>query len=150
MKLFLRNILILLPFSAAVCSCSLAKSDADFSFNDVHKGRILITGTVSELGSAQPLKDIKITFKAYLPDNSGATLILTDEVYSGNDGIYVINASAVKTPLLCKIIAEDMNSVYESQTHDISVTWSGPSYDKKNTSFVVNDSHFQLQKIRIQ
>ncbi len=146
MKLFFRNIFVLLSFSAAVCSCSMAMGNI---YDNEASGRILITGTVSELGSALPLKDIKITFKAYPANGSEVFPVFTDEVYSGYNGIYAIEASVSDMPLLCTIMAEDTTGTYESQTHEISVTWSGPSYDKKNNSFVVNDSHFQLSRIRI-
>lgn len=148
MKLFFRNIFVLLSVSAAVCSCSMA--NADF-FDSEASGRIVITGTVSELDSAKPLKDIRITFMAYQANSQAPSIpVFTDEVYSGDDGVYVIDALSNVTPLLCKIIAEDISSVHESQTHEINVTWSGPSYDRKSNSFIVNDSHFQLSIIRLK
>lgn len=119
------------------------------AFDNMADGRILITGTVSELGSAQPLKGIRITFKAYPANGADAVYpVFEDEVYSGDNGVYLIAASASAIPLLCTIMAEDMDNVHESQTHEISVTWSGPSFDKKNNAFIVNDSHFQLSRIR--
>lgn len=147
MKSFFINILALLSVSAAVCSCAMASGDL---FDNRTSGRILITGTVSELDSAKPLKDIRITFKAYPASNPGTAPVFAYEVFSGDDGVYVIDALSDVTPLLCTIIAEDISSVHESQTHEISVTWSGPSYDRKSNSFIVNDSHFQLSRIRLK
>ena len=147
MRLFIKNTIALLSISAAVCSCSMAFLDGKAGAY-VDGSRILITGTVSELESAQPLKDIRITFKAYAASESGAVPLIAEETWSKEDGVYAIAAPGHQMPLRCTIIAEDMSSAYEGQMHEISVTWSGPSYDKKHNSFIVNDCNFQLQKIR--
>lgn len=145
---FFRNIIILLAVSAVLFSCSKAFTAMDAS--DSKGGRIIITGTVSELESAQPLKDMKIVFKAYTTDNAIPVPVYSDEVYSGNDGVYAIEAAAEAGKLRCVITASDMSGGHSSQTHEIMVTWSGPSYDKHSNSFIVNDCNFQLPKVRTQ
>lgn len=149
MRFFIKTTIALLSISAAVCSCTMAPFDIDTMVNNA-EGRILITGTVSELETAQPLKNIRITFKAYPAGESGAVPLITDETWSKENGVYAIAVPGHWMPLRCTIIAEDMSSAYEGQMHEISVTWSGTSYDKKHNSFIVNDCNFQLQKVRIK
>lgn len=146
MNVFFRNIIFLLSAVTAFVSCSEAFIVMDKV--DDAEGRIIITGTISELGSAQPLKDIRVVFQAYDAEAASLSLVCKDEVYSGNDGVYAIEAYAPGGRLRCVLTAEDMNGKYKSQTQEIIVTWSGPSYDRHSNSFVVNDCNFQLSKIQ--
>lgn len=147
MKRTLIYILILLLSATAVLSCSVGIQDAMPPYDyEESPMSILITGTVSDMDSKAPLEGISVKFKAYPDDTSDSPSVVSDRVYTDNRGIFTIHTAAPEYPLLCVLVAEDENYVYDNQTRQIIVTWSGPSFDNHSNMFVVNDCNFSLTK----
>lgn len=146
MKKIILYISTLLLASAGLWSCS-AEMMSDEDMAATADRCIFITGIVTDMDSGNKLEDIEIEFKAY-PQNNAETAppVAVDQVYTNSEGIFTIICNGYHEPLLCVLVAKDAESLYESQTKQIMVTWSGPSYDHDSNMFVVNDCTFQLKK----
>lgn len=148
MKRTLIHIFILLLSTTAVLSCSAEIPDAfnpPFDYEESPMS-ILITGIVTDNDSGEPLEGISIKFKAFPRSGTESPSVVSDRVYTDNRGIFTIQTAAPEYSLSCILIAEDENSVYDSRSKEIIVTWSGPSFDNNTNTFVVNDCNFSLTK----
>ena len=147
MKKLITYVLMALLNTAALSSCSVEMFDPDGdSIGDAGHREMVITGLVTDLEGDKVLEDITIRFDAYLQANPGRPVI-TDEVHTGNQGMFTIQASyADSGNLMCILTAEDPKGIYQSLSKQIIITWTGTSYDKKLQMYVVNDCNFQLRK----
>lgn len=139
-----RHILSLAAVSAAFFSCT--SMDMVHSDAAIEEGRIIITGTVSDLTDSTPIEDIRIVFEAHLHDSTLPEPVDRQTEYTGSDGIYTIHASGFYDALTCTVTAEDENGIYKEASKEINVTWNGTAYDRETGTFVVNDCNFHLEK----
>lgn len=143
----IKQIFLLLTASASFLSCSATLMEGDVS--DMKDGsRIVITGTVSDASDNYPIEDIKVVFKAYLPETSPSNPVTTLTEYTGSNGIYTIHAEGLGAISACTLTAEDETGTYATSSTRINVTWSGTAYDKESNTFVVNGCNFHLEKAK--
>ena len=148
MKKIISYIMLILLGTTALSSCSMEMFDNDSNITDGGRWKeVIITGLVTDAESSKTLEDITIYFKAYPQDDAYAAPVATDEVHTGNNGVFTIQTpSNVSGNLYCTITAEDPKGIYQSNTKQIIVTWKGTSFDKELNLYVVNDCNFQLRK----
>lgn len=148
MKKIISYIMLILLGTTVLSSCSMEMFDNDSNITDGGRWKeVIITGLVSDAESSEALEDITIYFKAYPQADSDAAPVATDEVHTGNNGVFTIQTpSNVSGNLYCTITAEDPKGIYQSNTKQIIVTWKGTSFDKELNLYVVNDCNFQLRK----
>ena len=148
MKKLVTYILLTLLGTTMLSSCSMEVFDADSSITDRDEQKeLIITGLVTDSDNNTALEDISIYFRAYPQAEPDSSPIMNDEVHTGNNGIFTIQATSTDSgKLLCTLTAEDPKGIYQSQTKQIIITWKGTSYDKKLQKYVVNDCNFQLRK----
>ena len=144
-RTFIAYIVALLSLTTAVSSCSIEAAPSP-DFSDQHNERgILVTGTVSDKeGTA--LENISISLTAYPQNDASVSPVTSETTYTSNKGKYSIRVKGADMQLMCVITAEDMNGVYESQTQQVIISWSGTSFDEYSNMFVVNDCNFTLSE----
>ena len=126
------------------CSNDFAAPDM-METPDSRHNRFIISGLVTDAQNDKPLNDIKVCFEAYPQDKINTAPIATSEVYTTSEGIFFIEVTGFdSTPLHCILTATDPQAYYKNRTTNVIVSWSGPSYDAYNKTFVVNDCNFQL------
>lgn len=140
----IRNIFIILIAAAAVISCDKALV-ADNGYELGGDYRIVVTGSVSAMDNT-PLEEIKVTLNAYPPDVLYPLPLVTKTVYTDNKGLYSVDAFGFSGSIICNVKAESQDGSYNSETQELKITWSGPSFDEKNNTFFVNDCNFKLVK----
>lgn len=145
MKNYLKNtILMLLALPAAFsCSAFLMETENASIGEDMS---LLITGTVSEIGSSVPLEGMKISFKAYPKGRTGETALHELNVYTDNHGSYILESEGYSEEITCHITASDTEQTYSSSVNEVEIAWSGVSFDKEKGRFVVNDCDFKLSR----
>ena len=149
MKRVVIYMLMLLLVSTAVLSCSKGLFDQDASAMPSENPRaILISGSTIDSQSGSPLENITISFKAYPYNDPDAAPISAVEAYTSSKGTFTIQAAGASQKLLCVLVANDKEGIYESQTKQVIVTWRGTSYDRYNNIFIVNDCKFNLEKAK--
>lgn len=131
-------IFILLLSILGISSCSMA----DISMLS-GEGTAIISGMVSDKDTKVPLKDIKIIYEAY--DLKGR-LIDTKTSYSSGEGVYTIEADGYTSDINCVLTAAGKDKGYSESHIDLSISWSGPSYNIEEGIFIVNDCNFFLTK----
>lgn len=148
MKKIISYILLILLGTTVLSSCSMEMFDDESNMTDGGRWKeVIITGLVTDAESSKALEDITIYFKAYPQADADAAPVATDEVHTGNNGVFTIQTpSNVSGNLYCTITAEDPKGIYQSNTKQIIVTWKGTSFDKELQLYVVNDCNFQLRK----
>jgi hypothetical protein len=129
---------IILLASAALCSCST------FSDTYIENGTIIITGTVSEIDTKQPVEGVKMIFTAYPSDGTSVYPAAALNAYTDSKGTFNIKTEGVNSAVTCRIISEHPG--YSQVTKEIIVNWSGTSYDASTGIFYVNDCDFHLEK----
>lgn len=124
--------------TAAFCSCSVM--DAEMSEGN----KVIISGSVCDIDTKQPLESVKILFKAY--DTSGVPSSPINEinVYTDSNGAYNLMSDEYDRPVTCVIITEAES--YESVRKEVFVNWEGTSYDREKKTFFVNDCDFHLSR----
>ncbi len=149
MKRMAIYLLFMLLTSTAVLSCSTGLFDKDASAMPSENPRtILITGSAIDSQSGSPLENITISFKAYPYEDPEASPVSTVEVHTNSKGTFSLHAEGATQKLLCILVAKDKEGLYESQTKQVIVTWTGTSFDRYNNIFIVNDCKFNLEKTR--
>lgn len=135
--------LLALP-AAFSCEFVAMMDNSDNSVNG--DGRLMITGTVSDMETRQPIEGIKVTFGAVATkaDDNRTGFELT--VYTDNKGTYAIEAEGFSKDIKCVLKAEDPDGVYDSSTQEVDVKWSGVAFDEHKNTFIVNDCDFKLVK----
>lgn len=136
--------------AASLVSCSLALLNSDEAALD-GDSTVIVSGSVSDISSNEPITGIRITFAAY-PENTLYPLpIITKTVYSDSKGLYTVDAYGFSDVITCKVTAESLdleNLPYEKSTNEILIPWSGAGYDQSTMTFFVNNCNFQLKKTR--
>ena len=148
MRKLMSYIALILLGIAALSSCSMEMFDAEADITD--KGgrkEIIITGMVTDAQGGMALEDITIFFDAYPQAASEGEPVASDQVHTGNNGVFSIQTTSdVSGNLTCTITAEDPEGIYQKQSKQVIITWKGPSFDKDLQMYVVNDCNFQLIK----
>lgn len=146
LRKFITHTAALLSVATAVLSCSVGLYDAMDELEGVMPEKnILITGSVCNQ-DGQSLEDIAITFKSYPQDDVNAAPISNETVYSNSKGTFSLEAEGADIDLLCILIAEDPDGIYESQNQQIFVSWKGVSFDEMTGTYIVNDCNFVLNR----
>lgn len=122
---------------AAFCSCSM--EDADFA----EGGIVVISGTVSDLGTKKPLESVKLVFMAYESGSDSELPVNEQKVYTDSKGTYTLMATGFSTPVTCVITTEAEG--YAGVRKEIFVNWEGTSYDREINTFFVNECDFHLE-----
>lgn len=144
MKRNIFNIFAMLLTLSAAFSCSaFEEPDKDFSSETLS---FVITGTVSDFTTSVPLEGIKISVSVYPAADPDGPAVEEMNVYTGNNGIYTIEAEGHDDALRCVLAVSDPEDVYEEAVQEVGITWTGVSYDGFNSRFVVNDCDFKLNK----
>ena len=91
-KRLLLNIATLLSGLAVVSSCSVGDVYIDDDISGEPSNTLIITGTVSDLSSGEPLEDIQITLTATELYDSQDGRIVTKNTYTNNKGQYALAA----------------------------------------------------------
>lgn len=110
---------------------------------------VIVSGSVADIGSNEPLKGIRISFSAYSQEGSQSAPILTQTVYSDSKGIYGIETDGITDAVRCRISAESPDPdelPYQSATQEVNINWSGSGYDAKQNAFFINNCDFKLSK----
>lgn len=146
MKRLITYALMVLLGTTVLFSCSEGLAAPDMMETpDGRHNRFIISGLVTDAQNDKPLNDIKIRFEAYPQDKINTVPIATSEVYTTSEGIFFIEVTGLdSTPLHCILTATDPQTYYQDRKTNVIVSWSGPSYDAYNKTFVVNDCNFQL------
>lgn len=140
MRNFLYISIIWLLSLAAFCSCSNAITLPD------GEGKVLITGSVSDIDTKTAIEGAAIRFTAYEDSKDRSTVLLEQSVYTDSKGSYNIMAEGFSSSIRCRI--EVSHKKYISETHDISITWSGISFDSSKNTFFVNDCDIHLKRVQ--
>lgn len=148
MKRTILHILLMLLAATAVSSCSKGDFEVALDGAPSNDRSIVITGSATDSQSGEAIENISISFMAYPYDDESAGPLFSEEVYTNSEGIFTIHAQGSHQKLLCIIIAQDKEGIYESQTKQVIVTWEGTSFDRYNNIFVVNDCAFNLKKAK--
>jgi len=107
---------------------------------------IVVSGSVADIATAEPLENVKITFyAAEVADFESGTLIVKT-VYTDNRGRFNFKESGFEKMISCRITAEDHEGTYTPSTQKLFVSWTGPSFDNRTGTFFVNDLNFHLEK----
>lgn len=122
---------------AAFCSCSKGPEMTE-------GGIIVISGTISDMDTKQPLEGVKILFTAYDSDEDFTLPVTEQNVYTDSKGSYSIMASGFSTPVTCVIVTEAEG--YAAVRKEVFVNWEGTSFDRVSNSFFVNECDFHLEK----
>ena len=148
MKKLMTYFLLALLGTTVLSSCSMGVFDAEPGIiGDGESREVIITGLITDAESSKALEDITVYFKAYPQDKPDAGPVMTDEVHTGNNGTFTIQApTGDPGNLLCTLTADDPTGIYQSHTKQIIITWKGTSFDKELQKYVVNDCNFQLRK----
>lgn len=147
MKRTILNIMLMLLAATAVLSCS--KGDFDVALDSASPSSersILITGSATDSQTGTGIENIMISFKAYQYEDSGDTPLISEDIYTNSNGIFTLHTDGTDQPLFCILTASDAEGIYETQTKQVIVTWSGTSFDRHNNMFVVNDCTFIMTK----
>lgn len=108
---------------------------------------VIISGTASDVITAEPLENVKITLQAAEITDDGHGILYTRNAYTDNRGRYELKESGFSKKIICWITAEDQTEKYKSAEAEMTVSWSGPSFDAKNGIFYANDIDFYLEKV---
>lgn len=144
------NILIVILSAIALTACAQMFLDDNGSTLE-GEYKLVMSGIVSEAGSSKPISGIKITFSAFKENSISVLPLMTKTVYTDGKGIYNLEAGGFSEAIRCTITAESTKQndiAYENMSQDIVVTWSGDSFDEKNSTFFVNNCNFQMIKAR--
>ena len=145
-RTYIFSIAALLSVATAVLSCSVGVFDAMPDMEGALPEKMIsITGAVCSQ-DGQLLEDVAITFKSYLQNDMDAAPITTKTVYSNSKGTFSLEAEGADINLLCILIAEDPDGIYESQNQQIFVSWKGVSFDEMTGTYIVNDCNFVLNR----
>jgi len=134
--------------TAVTLSCSMAFVDNESS-NPESNCLLVVSGSVSEIGTSTALKGIRISFSAYLQDGSSLKPITTQTVYSDSNGIYAIEAEGFDKPVTCRITAESPDPdglPYRPATQEVNINWSDTGYDAESGRYFINNCNFKLSK----
>ena len=101
----------------------------------------MITGSVSDIDTKEPVEGAKIIFTAYKTDNSSP--FATQNVYTDSRGIFNLKAEGMTSAARCMITADHTD--YTGITKEIIINWNSISYDADNGIFYVNDCDFHLK-----
>lgn len=123
---------------AAFCSCSKENNDI------AEGGTIIISGSISDIGTKRPIESVKVLFSAYESHEDSALPVNEQNVYTDSNGSYSIMASGFSTPVTCVIVTEAEG--YASVRKEILVNWEGISFDRATNTFFVNDCDFHLER----
>lgn len=126
---------------AAFCSCSLV--DQENEINDTMT--LIISGTVSDNASKQPLEGVKIIFQAYASEGQSDSPEISQNAYTDSNGVFSIKATGFSSAVTCVLTTDHPD--YSSVRKDILINWTGTSYDFQTKTFFVNDCDFHVDKL---
>lgn len=105
---------------------------------------VLISGSVIDAVTNEPVDGAKITFTAFESGKRSGDDHFEQNVYSGSNGTFNILVERISTSVSCILKTEAEG--YRSEEKAVIISWSGPSYDSANSTFVVNECNFFLVK----
>jgi hypothetical protein len=138
-KLFRTLILTLLPM-AVLSSCS----QMDMSFDFAGSGTVVISGTISDTDTKQPLENVNMDFQAFDSRNSEFRPDYNQKVSTDSKGFFRITATGFTSSITCIVTAEAEG--YNKEQKEVHINWSGTSFDEETATFYVNDCDFHLKK----
>ncbi len=142
MHRYLLNILLLLLSATAVLSCS---ASFDMNMNEIGSaGKLFpieISGQATDIDTGEAIEDIRITVHA----NENGNTFLTKTTYTGNDGKFSLSLSFENYATTFVAIADDLNGIYESGTHEMLVSWNAV-YNIDQGMFIIKGCDFLLKK----
>ena len=127
---------------AAFCSCSPGSLDGGYTGEGM---TLIISGTVSETASKQPLEGVKIMFQAYESEGNPDLPAITQNAYTDSHGAFNIKAEGFSSAVTCILTTDHPD--YSSVRKDILINWKGTSYDFQTRTFYVNDCDFHIDKL---
>lgn len=147
MKRHILNILILLLASTAVLSCSIGMvNEIENVHGQTYSYKLVISGSVSDMESAEPLEDIRIVMRAVEKTDGTSPEEHTYTAYSDSKGTFTINIGGFDNPVSVELEANDPDGIYKPAKHEIPlITWDS-SYNMNGDTFFINDCNFYLEK----
>lgn len=125
---------------AAFCSCN--NIEGHIPSLERNGGTVIVTGSVSDIDTKEPVEGVKIIFAAFEADSSSP--VATQNVYTDSRGIFNLRAEDISSAVRCMITADHID--YQNVTKEIIINWNSISYDADNGIFYVNDCDFHLER----
>lgn len=146
MRRHILNILILLLASTAVLSCSAGMVNELESIKGQTGYKLVISGSVSDMESSEPLEDIRIVMRSVERTDEANPKEFSHTAYTDNKGTFTINIGGFSSPISVVLEAEDPNDMYKPARHEIPlITWDS-DYNMDRGTFFINDCNFYLEK----
>ena len=137
---------MLLTLSAAFsCTAAFVMDETDGQ-GGAGELSLRITGTVSDMNSLTPLEGMKITFNSRSTSSDKEQQQTELNVYTDNNGVYIIEAAGFHESITCTITASDPDDIYSDASQEVEVLWTGVSFDEMKEKFIVNDCDFKLKR----
>lgn len=144
MKKALVYILSAVLLTTFMASCSTGLEPVEDLENTGYT--IVVSGTVADITTTEPLENVKITLYAAEVTEYGEGALVNRTVYTDNRGRFELTESGFQQKITCRVTAEDQSGVYESATQEMVVSWNGTSYNSQTRTSYVNDVNFYLKK----
>ena len=125
---------------AVLLSCS----EMDGSLDLKESGTVVISGTISDIDTKQPLEAVKMDFQAFDSRNDEFRPEYNQKVYTDSKGFFTITASGFTSRITCIVTAEAEG--YRKEQKEVHINWDGTSFDEETSTFYVNDCDFHLEK----
>lgn len=109
----------------------------------VEGGKVIISGTICDMDTKQPIESVKVLFMSYESDDMSSRIHELN-VYTDSNGAYNLISEEYDEPVTCVITTEAEG--YETVKKEVFVNWEGTSYDKAQNTFFVNDCDFHLSR----